>query len=111
MEELQLRLLEKQLTTKFFLILGQKGHLSPKNGGTKKKVIALNLYIFFKNDPIENMFALSPSPKYCNANMQKKGATKKASRKTVYKTVFKVLAKKVTFIKKKCGTTKTKYKT
>ncbi len=40
-----------------------------------------------------------------------KGATKKASRKTVHDKVFKVLAKKVTFIKKKnCGTVKTKYK-
>ncbi len=38
MEELQLRLLEKQLTTKFFLFWG-------KNGGTIKYVIALNLYI------------------------------------------------------------------
>ncbi len=36
MEELQLRLLEKQLTTKFF-ILGQKGHFFSKNGGTIKK--------------------------------------------------------------------------
>ncbi len=45
MEELQLRLLEKQLTTKFF-ILGQKGHFFSKNVGTiKKKVIALNMYI------------------------------------------------------------------
>ncbi len=44
MEELQLRFLEKQLTTKFF-ILGQKGHFFPKNGGTMKNVIALNLYI------------------------------------------------------------------
>ncbi len=39
-----------------------------------------------------------------------KGATKKASRKTVDDKVFKVLAKKVTFIKKYCGTAKTKYK-
>ncbi len=45
MEELQLRLLEKQLTTKFFFILGSKGHSSPKIGGTVKNVIALNLYI------------------------------------------------------------------
>ncbi len=28
-----------------FLFLGQKGHFFPKNGGTMKKVIALNLYI------------------------------------------------------------------
>ncbi len=45
MEELQLRLLEKQLTTKFFLILGQKDIFFRKNGGTIKNVIALNLYI------------------------------------------------------------------
>ncbi len=44
MEELQLRLLEKQLMAKFF-ILGQKGHFFPKNGGTMKNVIALNMYI------------------------------------------------------------------
>ncbi len=45
MEELQLRLLEKQLITKFFFFWGQKGHFSPKNVGTMKNVIALNLYI------------------------------------------------------------------
>ncbi len=38
MEELQLRLLEKQLTTKFF-ILGQKGHFFSKNGGNIKKTL------------------------------------------------------------------------
>ncbi len=89
-------------------ILGQKGHFLPKNGGTMKNVIALNLYIgthvlvyerrlmvivydkvfvfknifcknsyiFFINDPIENIFVLNPSPKYCNANMQKKRSYK-----------------------------------
>ncbi len=30
---------------KVFFILGQKGHFPPKNGGTMKNVIALNLYI------------------------------------------------------------------
>ncbi len=30
---------------KVFLILGQKGHFSPENGGTMKNVTALNLYI------------------------------------------------------------------
>ncbi len=45
MEELQLRLLEKQLMTKFFLFWGQKSNFFPKNGGTMKNVIALNLYI------------------------------------------------------------------
>ncbi len=30
---------------KVILILGQKGHFSPQNGGTMKNVIALNLYI------------------------------------------------------------------
>ncbi len=30
---------------KVFFILGQKGHLFPKNGGTMKNVITLNLYI------------------------------------------------------------------
>ncbi len=30
---------------KVFFILGQKGHFSPKNCGTLKNVIALNLYI------------------------------------------------------------------
>ncbi len=30
---------------KVFFILGQKGHFFPKNGGTMKNVIALNLYI------------------------------------------------------------------
>ncbi len=44
MEELYLRLLEKQLMTKFF-ILGQKDHFFPKNGGTMTNFIALNLYI------------------------------------------------------------------
>ncbi len=38
MEELQLRLLEKQLMTVFF-ILGQKGHFFLKNGGTIKKML------------------------------------------------------------------------
>ncbi len=37
----------------------------------KKKKIAKNSYIFFKNDPIENISVLNPSLKYCNANMQK----------------------------------------
>ncbi len=37
MEELQLRLLEKQLTTIFFFILEQKGHFITKKGGTIKK--------------------------------------------------------------------------
>ncbi len=45
MEELQLRLLEKTAHDKVFLILGQIGHFFPKNGGTMKNVIALNLYI------------------------------------------------------------------
>ncbi len=45
MEELELRLLEKQLTTKLFFILEQKGHFFKNNGGTMKNVIALNLYI------------------------------------------------------------------
>ncbi len=45
MEELQLRLLEKQLTTKFFLFWGKMAIFFPKNGGTMKNVIALNLYI------------------------------------------------------------------
>ncbi len=45
MEKLQLRLLEKQLTTKF-LFWRKKAIFFPKNGGTiKKKVIALNMYI------------------------------------------------------------------
>ncbi len=44
MEELQLRLLEKQLTTKFF-ISGQKGHFLKKWRHNQKKVIALNMYI------------------------------------------------------------------
>ncbi len=30
---------------KVFFIFGQKGHFFPKNGGTMKKVIALNMYI------------------------------------------------------------------
>ncbi len=38
-------LLEKQLTTKFFLFWGKKAIFSPKNGGTMKNVIALNMYI------------------------------------------------------------------
>ncbi len=42
MEELQLRLLEKQLTTKFFLFWGKKAIPPPQNGGTMKNVIALN---------------------------------------------------------------------
>ncbi len=44
MEELQLSLLEKTAHDKVF-ILGQKGHFFPKNGGTMKNVIALNMYI------------------------------------------------------------------
>ncbi len=36
-----------------------------------KKHFCKNSYIFFKNDPFENIFVLNPSPKYCNANMQK----------------------------------------
>ncbi len=105
MEELQLRLLEKQLTTKFFLILGQKGHFFPQKWWHHEKryspksvycykcfsvwkkvdgeslvhdkvfvlinIFCKNSYIFFKNNPIENIFVLNPSPKYCNANMQK----------------------------------------
>ncbi len=46
MEELQLRFLEKQLTTKYFLILGQKSHFFEKKWRHhQKKVIALNTYI------------------------------------------------------------------
>ncbi len=45
MEELQLRLLEKELTTIFFLFWGKKPFFLPKNGGTMKHVIALSLYI------------------------------------------------------------------
>ncbi len=46
MEELQLRLLEKQLTTKFFLFWGKKAIFSPKKWRHhQKKVIALNMYI------------------------------------------------------------------
>ncbi len=45
MEELQLKLVEKQLTTKFFLFWGKKAIFFPQNGGTMKNVIALNLYI------------------------------------------------------------------
>ncbi len=36
-----------------------------------KKMFCKNSSIFFKNYPIENMFVVNPSPKYCNANMQK----------------------------------------
>ncbi len=64
-----------------------------------KNIFCKNSYIFFKNYPIENIFVLNSSPKYCNGNMQKKVATKKSFRKTVYDKVFKVWAKKVTFIK------------
>ncbi len=39
MEELQLRLLEKQLTTKFFLFSVQKAIFLSKNGGTIKKTL------------------------------------------------------------------------
>ncbi len=35
----------KTAHVKVFFILGQKGHFFPKNCGTMKKVIALNLYI------------------------------------------------------------------
>ncbi len=45
MEELQLRLLEKQLTTKFFLFWGKKAIFSKKWRYHQKKVIALNMYI------------------------------------------------------------------
>ncbi len=44
MEELQLRLLEKELMTKIFYF-GAKRPFSPKSGGTMKNVKALNLYI------------------------------------------------------------------
>ncbi len=36
-----------------------------------KNIFFKNSYIFFKNDAIENIFVVNPSPKYCNANMQK----------------------------------------
>ncbi len=36
-----------------------------------KKTFSAKIAIFFTNDPIENMFVLNTSPKYCNANMQK----------------------------------------
>ncbi len=36
-----------------------------------KKTNSAKIAVFFKNDPIENIFVLNPSPKYCNANMQK----------------------------------------
>ncbi len=39
MEELQLRLLEKQLPTKFFLFWSKKDIFSQKNGGTIKKML------------------------------------------------------------------------
>ncbi len=45
MEELQLRLLEKELTTKFFLIWGKKAIFPQKMSAPSKKVIALNMYI------------------------------------------------------------------
>ncbi len=46
MEELQLRLLDKQLTTKFFLFWGKKAiFFSKKWRHHQKKVIALNMYI------------------------------------------------------------------
>ncbi len=45
MEELQLRLLEKQLTTKFFLFWGKKAISPQKWRHHQKKVIALNMYI------------------------------------------------------------------
>ncbi len=45
MEELQSRLLEKQLTTKFFLFWGKKAIFSKKMAAPSKKVIALNTYI------------------------------------------------------------------
>ncbi len=45
MEELQLRLLEKQLTTKFFLFRGKKATFFQKMAAPSKKVIALNMYI------------------------------------------------------------------
>ncbi len=53
---------------------------------------------------------LAQAPNTAMQICRNKGATKKASRKTVYDKVFKLLAEKVTFIKKNCGTTKTKYK-
>ncbi len=45
MEELQLRFLEKQLTTKFFLGGGKKAIFSKKWWHYQKNVIALNTYI------------------------------------------------------------------
>ncbi len=93
MEELQVRFLEKQLMTKFFLFWGKKTTFSSKmvavyyyecfsvwkkvDGESLvhekvfvlKNIFCKNSYIFFKNDPIENIFVLNPSPKYCNANM------------------------------------------
>ncbi len=45
MEELQLRLLEKQLATIFVLFWGKKAIFSQKMAAPSKKVIALNMYI------------------------------------------------------------------
>ncbi len=53
---------------------------------------------------------LTQAPNTAMQICRNKVTTNKASRKTVYDKVFKGLAKKVTFIKKNCGTAKTKYK-
>ncbi len=46
MKELQLRLLKKQLTTKFFFILGQKCHFSQKIAAPSKKSYSPN-YVYW----------------------------------------------------------------
>ncbi len=48
---------------KVFLILGQKGHFSPKNGGTMKNVIALNLYID-TNVQIDGLYFVLAVPQF-----------------------------------------------
>ncbi len=57
------------------------------------------------------MFVVKPSPNTAIQICRNKGATEKTSRKNpVCDNVFKVLAKKVIFISKNGGTTKTKFK-
>ncbi len=83
---------------KVFFILEQKGHFSPKYGGTMKNIIALNLYIDTNVLVYERRlmvkvwsmtkFLLTQAPNTLMQICRNKGATKKASRKTVYDNVL-----------------------
>ncbi len=75
-----------------------------------KNTFSAKIAIFsLKITQLKIFLSLTQAPNTAVQICRNKGATKKASRKTVHDKVFKLLAKKVTFIQKNCGTAETKY--